>query len=93
MNYVRHLSNDQITELMNIYAPHHTDLKYRIEGNHIRISLRDQFGYEDNYIIDDYNVDVIDWMGNEDKYLKQYRQKMLNWFGNQYAINYLLGEY
>ena len=78
---------------MEIYAPNHSDLTYQPYEQSISVYLRDHEGFEDNYVLTDFDIKIVDWMGNEEKYLIQYRNKMLNWFGEQYAIDFLLNNY
>lgn len=91
MKYISQLSAEQVKDIMEIYSPLHTDLKYSLSERYLNVSVRDQEGYEDNYSVNDFDVQVFDWMGEGD-YLKRYREKMLFWFGEQYAIDYLLGQ-
>lgn len=90
LKYISQLTNEQIKEIMEIYAPSHTDLSYKLSARYLEIYLRDREGCEDNYRIYDFDIDIVDWIGNEHLYLKKYREKMLSWFGNQYAVDYLL---
>ncbi|MGG0667733.1 hypothetical protein ABE073_04305 [Lederbergia citrisecunda] len=89
MKYISKLSPEQIKDVMEIYSPKHTDLKYELRERYISISLYDQEGIEETYDIEDYDVAIYDWMGKGD-YLLRYRKKMLEWFGEQYAMDYLL---
>lgn len=89
MKYASKFTSEQIKEVMEIYSPCHTDLEYRFTERHIAVSLRDREGIEESYDIEDYDVAIYDWMGSGD-YLLRYRKKMLEWFGEQYAIDYLL---
>ena len=90
MSYISKLNDSQIRELCEIYASKFTDLEYKIRDEYIDVYLRDSEGLEDNYVFRDFDVSIIDWMAsNEFEYLKRYREKMLEWFGNQYAIDFL----
>lgn len=44
----------------------------------------------DRYELNDYNVAVYDWGGNESECLYNYRKWLLQRFGPQYAEDYLL---
>jgi len=90
MKYISQLTVEQIREIMEIYAPSHTYLEYERFERYLHVSVHDSDGCEDNYSIHDYDVQVFDWMGGGD-YLERFREKMLLWFGEQYAIDYLLG--
>lgn len=90
MKYVTQLTHDQILEIMEIYSPNYLELNYKRINYCIGVTLRDHEGIEENYTINDYDVNIIDWMGNEHSYLIRFREKMLNWFGFEYAKDYLL---
>lgn len=90
MKYITKLSPIQIKEIMEIYSPAHTDLEYKYTEHCLSVTLRDGEGFEESYDINDFDVIVFDWMGKGD-YLRRFREKMLSWFGEQYAVDYLLG--
>lgn len=41
MKYVSKLTREQIVEIMEIYAPSHTDLEYKLTPTFLDITLRD----------------------------------------------------
>ncbi|MEK4122007.1 hypothetical protein [Lysinibacillus sp. FSL K6-0102] len=90
MKYVTQLTHDQILEIVEIYSPNYLELNYKRLDHCIGVTLRDHEGIEENYTINDYDVNIIDWMGNEHSYLIRFREKMLDWFGFDYAKDYLL---
>ena len=93
MKYVSQLTKEQLKSVMEIYAPNHTDLSYQLHKQGVSVYLRDNEGFEDNYVLTDFYVKIIDWKGNEGDYLILFRKKMFAWFGEQYAIDYLLNNY
>lgn len=92
MKYISQLTPDQIKEVMEIYSPSHTELDYTLTDYSLDVSVRCKEGIEENYVINDYDVEIYDWMGGEAVYLRRFRVKMLSWFGKHYAIDYLLGQ-
>ena len=94
MSYVSKLDDEQVRDLLEIFTPNYTDLEYKISDEYIDINCRDSSGVEDNYVFRDFTVDIVDWMSNNDfEYIAKYRSKMLLWFGNQYAIDFLFYRY
>lgn len=90
LSYVSKLNELQIRELCEIYTSNFAELEYKISKDYIDIKLRDSEGLQDSYVFRDFNVSIFDWMSNDEfELLKMYRSKMLLWFGNQYAIDFL----
>lgn len=90
MKYVNQLTHEQIIEIMEIYAPNNIELEYKRLDHCIGITLRDHEGIEESYAINDFDVSIYSWMGNNHSYLIKFREKMLVWFGFEYAKDYLL---
>lgn len=89
MSYLQKCSDEQIKKLMRYYAPDYTDITIIRRDEVIDIELiNDEF--PENYIMSDYDVEVYDWDNQGTDCLYDYRKKMLEYFGNQYAIDYLL---
>ena len=87
--YVEKLSNDQVKELMKSYADGYTEISITRREGSIDVSLV----YNDipeNYVLYDYEVEVYDWDDRDTDCLQNYRKKMLEYFGIQYASDYLL---
>lgn len=89
--YIHKLSDDQIKELMKCYAPDYTDIDIVRPSDCIDVELTLDDGITEKYVLYDFNVDVFDWDDRDTDCLHNYRVKMLEYFGNQYAIDYLLG--
>lgn len=89
MTYMEKCSDEQIKDLMKCYANNYTDIKILRRNEVIDVELIND-GLPENYIISDYNVEVYDWDDSEKNCLHDFRKKMLRFFGNQYAIDYLL---
>lgn len=89
MSYLQRCSDEQIKELLQCYAPSYTDIAIVRRDEVIDIELINN-NLPEQYIISDYNVEVYDWDDNGTNCLHDYRKKMLEYFGNQYAIDYLL---
>lgn len=88
--YIEKLKEEQIKELMEIYSPDNSNLTYKFINEKLFVTLRNRDGVEENYILKDYMVEILDWGLDEFEYHRQYRKKMLEYFGKQYAIDYLL---
>lgn len=87
--YITKLTDNQIKELIKTYADGYTEITITRHKDNIDVDLI----YEDlpeSYILYDYTVEVYDWDDSDTDCLKKYREKMLEFFGNQYAIDYLL---
>ena len=87
--YITKCSNEQIKQLMKCYADY-TDIVITRRSDCIDIELTVD-GLPEIYIMYDYAVEVYDWDDTNTNCLLDYRKKMLKFFGNQYAIDYLLG--
>ena len=87
--YITRCSNEQIKQLMNCYADY-TDIIITRRTDCVDVELTVD-GLPETYTMHDYDVDVYDWDDTNTDYLLRYRKKMLKFFGNQYAIDYLLG--
>lgn len=97
MKYVNKLTDEQIKELANIWYEDTEEKILKIElssfrkGLSIIISL--ECGIVDELVFKDYRVLIYDFYDyKEHEHIIQYRKKMLEYFGEQYAIDYLLGE-
>lgn len=89
--YLRRCTDEQIKELMHCYAENYTEIIINRDrrGNGIDVELVVDCMTE-QYVLYDYNVEVYDWDDTNTDCLKNYRRKMLSYFGNQYAIDYLI---
>lgn len=105
MKYINLLSSDQLMKLVKIYTK--TDFKELLEINTgengieitVMVELDDdesddgKITLEESYTFYDYDVKIWDYQANNRKELLQkYRREILSCFGNQYALDYLLGE-
>lgn len=105
MKYINQLNDEQIVELVKIYCGENEFRRvssFNRDDNEIDITVEIEFedddtgetvNCEDSYTLKDYNVIVHSWSGDESakKCLILYRQWLLNKFGNQYAVDYLVG--
>ena len=91
MLYIQKCSDKQIKELMKCYAEDYTDIEIIRREDGIDVQLIND-GIPENYIVSDYDVKVCDWNDVEGDYLYNFRKKMLEYFGEKYAIDYLLNE-
>lgn len=89
MTYIERCSDEQLKELMRQYANNYTDIDISRRNEVVDIELISD-GLPENYIVSDYNVEVYDWDDSGESSLRDFRKKMLEYFGNQYAIDYLL---
>lgn len=87
--YINKLSDDQIKELMKCYASDYTGINIVRHLDNINVELIVD-NFPEIYILYDFNVEVYDWDDRETDCLHSYRAKMLEYFGNQYAIDFLL---
>lgn len=87
--YIHKLSDGQIKELMRCYAPDYTDIDIIKHSNCIDVELIVD-DIPENYVLYDFTVEVYDWDDSGTDCLQNYRKKMLEYFGNQYAVDYLL---
>lgn len=87
--YIHKLSDAQIKELMKCYTPDYTEIDIIRHSNCIDVELIVD-DIPESYVLHDYIVDVYDWDDSDTDCLHDYRAKMLEYFGNQYAIDYLL---
>lgn len=104
LKYISQLSDEQLIELVKIFAGdeyrelldlYKCDEKIDVT---IRVELDDDeneegfISLEDSYTLYDYDVKIWDYQCNNKKELiRKYREKLLNMFGNQYALDFLLG--
>lgn len=87
--YIQKCSDDQIKELMKCYATYtEIDILRNNDSVDIELIVDD---IPEQYVLYDYNVEVYDWDDRNTDCLQNYRKKMLEYFGNQYAVDYLLG--
>lgn len=89
MTYIEKCSDEQIKELMRCYAKDYTDINISRRDEVIDVELINDEIHE-NYILSDYDVEVFDWDDLGESCLHDFRKMMLSFFGNQYAIDYLL---
>ena len=89
MAYIERCSDEQIKELMKYYAKSYTDISISRRDEIVDVELIND-DIPENYIVSDYNVEVYDWDDSGESCLHDFRKKMLEYFGNQYAIDYLL---
>lgn len=89
MTYIEKCSDEQIKDLMKCYANNYTDIKILRRNEVVDVELIND-GLPENYIISDYNVEVYDWDDSGENCLHNFRKTMLRFFGNQYAIDFLL---
>lgn len=87
--YIMKCSDEQIKELMKCYAPSYTDIDITRRKGYLDIELING-DIPEQYVVYDYNVEVYDWDDTNTDCLKDFRKKMLEFFGNQYAIDYLI---
>lgn len=87
--YLHKCTDEQIKELMKCYASNYTDININRKKDCILIELIVD-DIPEQYAIYDYTVEVYDWDAQRMDCLHDYRKKMLEYFGNQYAIDYLL---
>lgn len=88
--YLSKCSDGQIKELMECYATFtDIDIERGFDGE-VAVEIMHTDGIPESYVLDDYNVIVYDWDDTDTDSLLEYRKKMLSFFGNQYAVDYLL---
>ena len=89
MKYVNKLTDEQIKELIFMNNLDKMSFKIIRYNNFIHINFINQ-----SHILTDfnYNVSIISDKNILKEFNKEYRKKMLEYFGEQYAIDYLLGE-
>lgn len=86
--YIEKCSDNQIKELMKCYG-NYTQINIKRTNDSIHVEMNVD-GFPEQYVLYDYDVFVYDWDDTDTDCLSQYRKKMLEFFGNQYAIDYLL---
>lgn len=74
---------------MQCYAENYTDIQIDRTDDCMKITLTNN-GLPEYYILTDYDVTVYDWDDTNTDCLQKFRSKMLSYFGNDYAVNYLL---
>lgn len=89
MKYINRLTDEQIKELIFMDNLNKMSFKIIRYNNFIHINFINQ-----SHILTDfnYNVSIISDKNILKEFNKEYRKKMLEYFGEQYAIDYLLGE-
>lgn len=97
MKYINKLTDEQIKELTNIWYEDTEEKISKIEvssfRNGLSIIVSLECGIVDELVFKDYRVLIYDFYDyKEHEHIIQYRKKMLEYFGEQYAIDYLLGE-
>lgn len=88
MKYINQCTDDQIKELMRCYAKNYTNIQIEKTDDCINITLIND-GLPEYYTLTDYDVTVYDWDDTNTDCLQKFRDKMLLYFGNDYATNYL----
>ena len=103
LKYINQLNDNQLLELMKPYISDGFRKLISIDKYddniiiYVEIELDDdeyegeKMIVEDGYELYDYDVRIYDYQAtNENELLKKYRQYLLNYFENQYALDYLL---
>lgn len=101
MKYLTQLSEEEIKKLITFYTGDAEIIEFSVETDTnsvyvdclIRICIEpdgEMVTCNDRYELNDYNVAVYDWGGNESECLYNYRKWLLQRFGPQYAEDYLL---
>lgn len=89
--YLQKCTDEQIKELMKCYSESYTEISInrgkREDCIDVELIVDDIL---EQYVLYDYNVEVYDWDDTGTDCLHDYRAKMLEYFGNQYAVDYLL---
>lgn len=107
MKYINRLTNEQIEELisdiwykeekennhiLDIDVTKYSDIVI-IQTQYYISDGGDIVDLEETMRIWDYDIETFDFIDHkEHEHIIQYRKKMLEYFGEQYAIDYLLGE-
>lgn len=100
IKYANRLTDEQIKELILIYYPNDNIININIDkkdnGVFIEVSIKivdeEEFDVKDLIIFKDYGFEFYDFYDiDSHEHRKQYRKKMLEYFGEQYAIDFLLG--
>lgn len=86
--YLDKCSDDQVKELVKCYT-NYTEIDILQNNNSFDVECIVD-GIPEQYVLRDYSIDVYDWDDRNTDCLQNYRRKMLEFFGNQYAIDYLL---
>lgn len=86
--YIDKCNDKQVKELMSCYADF-TNIEIDRREEYLLISVTVD-GMDESYELYDYDVVVYDWDDSDTSCLYEYRLKMLDFFGNDYATNYLL---
>lgn len=89
MKYLNQCTDEQIKELMGCYSDKYTDIDILRRDDCIDVTLEID-GIPENYLLMDYEVVNYDWDDSGESCLHDYRQKMLGYFGSQYAVDFLL---
>lgn len=89
MKYLSQCTDVQIKELMRCYSADYTEIEIKKMEDYIDITLI-VGGIPESYTLMDYTVTNYDWDDTNENCLHDYREKMLEFFGDQYAIDYLL---
>lgn len=97
MYYLNQLTLPMINDLMRCYAPSYTDIEVtfnRYGKTNQLVSIDVELtvdGLPETYSIEDgFTVAVYDWDDSEGTEHIEFRKKMLEYFGTQYAVDYLL---
>lgn len=89
MNYLSKCTDGQIGELMRCYSSNYTGIAIKRLKDCVDVELIVD-DIPESYSLTDYNVANYDWDDQNEPCLRNYRNKMLEWFGSQYAADYLL---
>jgi hypothetical protein len=86
--YLDKCGDNQIKELVKCYADF-TEINILRNSDSVEVEcIVDDI--PEQYTLYDFSVDVYDWDDKNTDCLQNYRKKMLEFFGNQYAIDYLV---
>lgn len=87
--YITLLEEEDVLEIVKIYDSNFQSYSWELDNEKLHLEVETEDGIN-RYIIDDYYVEVIDWVGHEHSFLQEYRSMMFRLFGVEYAYKYLV---
>ena len=87
--FVEQLTDNQFAEILNMISDDGEVKDFTINKNKVPYAVKATFQETtETYFIDDYFIKGVGFAGAGSDFI--YRQKMYEWFGKEYAINFLM---
>ena len=87
--FVEQLTDNQFEEILNMISDDGEVKEFTINKSKVPYAVKATFNEtKETYFIDDYFIKGVGFAGAGSDFI--YRQKMYEWFGKEYAVNFLM---